>query len=98
STCVDGIMAIMFDPSFVGNCCTTAAGTGFLVTNSIDATYMSCKMNDLAAGKVASADSALASNPASNVTDADLNTTWKAADGNANHWAKVDLGSSISIK
>jgi hypothetical protein len=98
STCVDGTMAIMFDPTFVGNCCTTAAGTGFLVQNATDPNYMSCKMTDLASGKVASADSALASNPASNVTDGDLNSTWKAADGNANHWAKVDLGSSVSMK
>lgn len=98
STCVDGTMAVMFDPTFVGNCCTMAAGTGFLVQNATDANYMSCKLTDLAAGKVATADSALATNPASNVTDADLNTTWKAADGNANHWAKVDLGASVSIK
>lgn len=98
STCVDGTMAVMFDASFVGNCCSMAAGTGFLVQNATDPNYMSCKVTDLAAGKVATADSALASNPASNVTDADLNTSWKAADANANHWAKVDLGASTSIK
>jgi F5/8 type C domain len=98
STCVDGTMAVMFDPSFVGNCCTTAAGTGFLVQNAVDPNYMSCKMNDLAAGKVATADSSLSTNPASNVTDADLNTSWKAADLNPNHWAKIDLGSSVTMK
>jgi hypothetical protein len=98
STCVDGTMAVMFDPTFTGNCCTTAAGTGYLVQNATDPNYMSCKMIDLAAGKVATADSALTSNPASNVTDADLATMWKAADGNANHWAKIDLGVSTSIK
>jgi hypothetical protein len=98
STCVDGTMAVMNDPSFVGGCCTTAAGTGFLVTNANDPNYMSCKMNDLAAGKAASADSALQNNPASNVTDADLNSMWMAADGNANHWAKVDFGSAINVK
>jgi F5/8 type C domain len=98
STCVDGTMAIMFDPSFVGNCCTTAAGTGFLSQNVTDPNYMSCKINDLAAGKAASTDSTASGYPASNVTDADLATLWKAADANANHWAKVDFGSAISIK
>lgn len=99
STCVDGSMAIMMDPSFVGNCCTTATGTGFLVQNATDGNYMSCKMSDLAAGKVATADSTLGGFPASNVTDADLGTMWKAADGNANHWAKVELGATaVTVK
>jgi F5/8 type C domain len=98
STCVDGTMAISYDPSFVGNCCTTASGTGFLVQNSIDGTYMSCKMKDLAAGKTASADSTLNGFPASNATDTDLVSMWKAGDTNANHWAKVDVGASTSVK
>jgi hypothetical protein len=98
STCVDGTMAIMFDPSFVGNCCTTASGTGFLTANATDPNYMSCKITDLAAGKAASADSALQTNPASNLTDADLASMWVASDANANHWAKVDLGVSTTIK
>jgi alpha-L-fucosidase len=59
---------------------------------------MSCKMNDIAAAKLASADSALGTNPASNATDADLNSMWVAADANANHWVKVDLNSAVSVK
>lgn len=98
STCVDGTMAISYDPTYVGTCCATAAGSGFLVTNAIDSSYMSCKLTDLAAGKVATADSQLATNPASNTTDADLNTMWKAADTAANHNVKVDLGTSQNIK
>ena len=98
STCVDGSMAVMHDPTFVGNCCTTASGTGFLVQNATDGNYMSCKMNDLAAAKLASTDSALTTNPAANATDADLNSTWVAADQNANHWVKIDLGSAVYVK
>jgi|GEM_PF-5681602 len=98
STCVDGNMAMSYDPSFVGNCCTTSAGTGFLVQNVTDGNYMSCKMTDLANGKPASADSALWNYPVSNATDADLSTMWKAADGNGGHWAKIDLGSSTTVK
>lgn len=99
STCVDGSMAIMYNPAFVGNCCSTSAGTGFLTQNVTDPNYMSCKTADLAAGKAATADSALQTNPAANTTDADLNSMWVAADANPNHWAKVELGAtSVNVK
>jgi hypothetical protein len=98
STCVDGSMAIMFNPSFAGNCCTTATGTGYLVANATDPNYMSCKLTDLAAGKPGSSDSVLWSNPASNLTDADLASMWKAADANPNHWARVDLDAAATVK
>lgn len=98
STCVDGTMAIAYDPSYTGSCCSTASGTGFLVQNASLPSYMSCKLTDLAAGKPASADSVNASYPVSNVTDADLNTLWKANDPYANHWAMVDLGASVTTR
>jgi len=98
STCVDGTMAIVFDPTYSGTCCSTPSGTGFLVRNATDPTYMSCKLTDMAAAKVATADSQNASYPSSNTTDADLNTLWMAADTAANHSVKVDLGASVALK
>jgi len=98
STCVDGTMAIVYDPTYVGTCCSTPSGTGFLVQNATDPTYMSCKLADLAAAKPATADSQDVNYPAANTTDADLNTLWKAADANANHSVKVDLGASVALK
>ncbi|MDF3071187.1 MAG: discoidin protein [Polyangiaceae bacterium] len=98
STCVDGTMAISYDPAFVGNCCALPAGNGYLVQSTLDTGYMSCKLADVAAGKVATASSALASNLPANVTDADPNTSWKAGTANANEWARVDLGVAQNIK
>jgi len=98
NTCVDGTMPITYDPSYTGNCCSTPNGTGFLVQNIVDPTFMSCKLTDLAALKLATADSVNASFPASNTTDADLTTMWKAADTAANHNVKVDLGAATTIK
>jgi F5/8 type C domain len=100
NTCVDGTMAISYDPSFVGNCCSTPSGTGFLVQNAGSPLYMSCKLTDLAAvpGTVASADSFNPAFPASNAIDADLNTLWKANDTAPNHSVKIDLGSNVAFK
>lgn len=98
STCVDGSMAMVYNPAFVGNCCSLSTGTGFLVQNSVDPNYMSCKVNDLAVTKVASASTSLGSNPAGNTTDASLDSLWKASTTSANEWAKVDLGTAQNIK
>jgi hypothetical protein len=98
STCVDGTMAISHNPNFVNNCCAVAAGNGFLVQNATNPNYMSCKLTNMAAGKVASATSSAAGFTADLATDADLNTMWKANDANPNHWLKVDLGVATSIK
>jgi hypothetical protein len=51
----------------------------------------------LAQGKTASADSSEAANPAANGNDGNTGTRWCAADGNANHWWKVDLGASYAL-
>lgn len=98
STCVDGTMAMSYDASYVGNCCTLASGNGYLVQNSTDPTYMSCKTANLSVNAVSTASSALASNPATYANDADVNTMWKAATANANESLKVDLGSLVTIK
>lgn len=98
STCVDGTMAMSYDPAYVGNCCTLSTGNGYLVQNSVDPTYMSCKTANLAADKTATASSALTANPASYTTDADMSSLWKAATTSANEWVKIDLGTSQSIK
>jgi hypothetical protein len=98
STCVDGNMAISHDPAFVGNCCSLATGNGYLVQNIINQAYMSCKTADIAANKVVTASSALATNPTANVTDASLDTSWKAGSTNANEWVRVDLGTAQNIK
>lgn len=98
STCVDGSMAMSYDPAFVGNCCTLPTGNGYLVQSAINAGYMSCKVTDLAATKLVTASSSLATNPEANVTDADANTLWKAASSNVNEWTKVDLGTAQSTK
>lgn len=98
STCVDGTMAMSYDPAYVGNCCTLGAANGYLVQNSVDPNYMSCKTANAAADKPVTATSSLTSNPASYATDADLETMWKAATSNVNESVKIDLGSSVSIK
>ncbi len=98
STCVDGGMAMLYDASYVGNCCTLASGNGYLVQNMADPGYMSCKNVNHAGGKLATASSSLSNNPPSNTTDADENSLWKAATGNANESVKIDLGSSITVK
>ena len=51
----------------------------------------------LAQGKTASTDSAETANPAVNGNDGNTSTRWCAADGNANHWWKVDLGASFNL-
>jgi hypothetical protein len=51
----------------------------------------------LAQGKTASADSAETVNPAANGNDGNTGTRWCAADGNVNHWWKVDLGASFNL-
>jgi hypothetical protein len=98
STCVDGAMAMSYDPGFVGNCCSLATGNGYLVQNVVNQAYMSCKTGDLAATKAVTTSSALTENPPANVTDAGMDTLWKAASANANEWAKIDLGVSQTIK
>lgn len=98
STCVDGTMAMSYDANYVGNCCTLSNGTGFLVQNTIDPNYMSCKVTNLADLKPATSSTALANNPASNTTDADLNSLWIASTTAANEWVKVDLGTSQNVK
>jgi F5/8 type C domain len=98
STCVDGGMAMSYDPAFVGNCCSLPAGNGYLVQNIVNQAYMSCKTADLAAAKVVTTSSALDESPATNVTDGSLDSVWMAASANANEWAKVDLGAAQSIK
>jgi hypothetical protein len=98
STCVDGSMVMSYDATLVDSCCTTPAGSGFLVQNQANPAYMSCKMTNLGANKPATASSAAADGPASNATDADVNTLWKAADANANHSLTVDLGVSTALK
>jgi F5/8 type C domain len=98
NTCVDGTMAISYDPSYVGNCCSVTGATGFLVRNAANPAFMSCKLADLAALKVATADSADPLFPASNTTDASLTTMWKAADTAVNHSVKIDLGVSTAMK
>jgi Glycoside hydrolase family 2 C-terminal domain 5/F5/8 type C domain len=52
---------------------------------------------NLALGKVASADSAQAANPASSGNDGSTSSRWCANDGNANHWWQVDLGATFSL-
>lgn len=97
STCVDGTMAISHDPAFVGNCCSLSTGTGYLVQNLTNPAYMSCKVNDFASSKPTTASNELASNPASNVTDANVDSLWKSSSTAANQWAKVDLGSTQTV-
>jgi hypothetical protein len=54
--------------------------------------------SNLALGKTASADSSQSGNAASAGNDGSTTTRWCANDGNLNHWWKVDLGSSYSLK
>jgi hypothetical protein len=98
STCVDGTMAMSYDPAYVGNCCTLPNGTGYLVQNTADLGYMSCKVTNLAAGKPATATSTLDQNVPANITDADVNTMWKANTTAVNQSATVDLGTAQYIK
>jgi hypothetical protein len=98
STCVDGGMAMSYDPGFVGNCCALPTGNGYLVQNVANQAYMSCKTSDVAAGKLATSSSALQDKPAANMTDASLDTMWVAGTTNANEWARVDLGAAQTIR
>ncbi len=63
------------------------------------AVAVSTKQNtgNLAAGKTATSDSEENGNAAQNGNDENLNTRWCAADGNENHWWKVDLGNSYNL-
>jgi hypothetical protein len=97
STCVDGTMAMSYDPAFVGNCCTLATGNGYLVQNLTNAAYMSCKVADAAAAKVVTASAELPTNPAANVTDSNVDSLWISSSTAANQWAKVDLGVAQNI-
>jgi hypothetical protein len=53
--------------------------------------------SNIAQGKTASADSSQAANPVASGNDGSTTTRWCAADGNLNHWWKVDLGASYAL-
>ncbi|MDF2985960.1 MAG: hypothetical protein K0R50_1470 [Eubacterium sp.] len=53
--------------------------------------------DNLAMGKAVSADSEENGNPARNGNDGKLSTRWCAADGEQNHWWKVDLGNAYNL-
>jgi hypothetical protein len=74
-----------------------ATGNGYLVQNLMNPQYMSCKVADVAAAKVVTVSSELAGFPAANVTDASVDTVWKASTTAGNQWAKVDLGVAQTI-
>ena len=97
--CVDASVDLFYDPSFIGGCCFTGAGIrGYLVRNSVDPSYMSCKTTNFAFYRCTTTDSADPAYLSNRVTDNDEDTNWKAADAGINHYVEIDLGSSVSIK
>lgn len=94
-------LVIVQSTKTTGQITVTASANG-LSTASVtvvatDGTPPSPSANNLALGKTASADSQESANPAANGNDENTSTRWCAADGNVNHWWKVDLGSTYSI-
>lgn len=98
-TCVAWTDSIAYDPTLVGECCTTTKGTGFLVKDVLNPAWMRCAgiAKELAMNKDVEASSYLQNHPPSNVTDQDLSSLWKASTSAANEWIRVDLGAAISV-
>ena len=81
--------------AFSGKCLAivrSSGAAGAIVVNANGTTNGSVSQ-----GKPASADSSEAANPPANGNDGNTSTRWCAADGNLNHWWKVDLGAATAM-
>jgi len=68
-----------------------------LITTLFVPQQISLAATNIALGKTATADSSQSGNGPGNAVDGSTTTRWCAADGNLNHWWKVDLGSVYNI-
>ncbi len=74
-----------------------AAGNNSAKTAAITITTPTPAITNLALNKNSYSDSEQKENPTQRGNDGSLSTRWAAADGNANHWWKVDLGALYNL-